>query len=398
MTYKSFVSYYKKNRLKLNVLISLFISLIISVGCYLLNNCPYPYWDNLNQFCWSEYFVRNLFPEKIDRSDAMFINVSYDRQVVEYEYSNGNCVGHIDITNRDTLLKFLKIAERTNKYKYIFLDIRFENGINTPSDSALFAQISKMRDISYSRHSDILSKDSISFEKSAINDYYSTILSSFTRYQFLQDDEESIPLRIYKSITKGNPTIKRHGLFYTCNGKLCQNSPFMRIPEDFYKGHEVDGNQNYYDLGPMLLEVYDDEDWSIETKNKILVVGDFVNDLHDTYCGMQPGSYLVYLAYKELESNKHIVSWWFVLVMYVIYFIISLTILQGNIIWYKIKFIHKVKNKLITFLLNWVGFSLTLSIISVIAFVAFGNAYNIFFPSLIFSIMSIGKKLKQAVL
>jgi hypothetical protein len=123
----------------------------------------------------------------------MFINVSYDKQVVDYTYSGGNLTGKIDITNRETLLKFLQVAERINNYKYIFLDIRFEKGINTPVDSALFDQVSRMRDISYSRHSDIINKDDKSRDKSAINDYYSTILSSFARYEFLQNGEESIP-------------------------------------------------------------------------------------------------------------------------------------------------------------------------------------------------------------
>ena len=135
--------------------VSVIIAVLISFLCYFLNNFPYPYWDSLNKYSWLEYFLTNTVPEKNDRSDVFFINVSYDRQVVDYTYSNGNLQGTIDITNRETLLRFLKIAERTNSYKFIFLDIRFEKGIETVTDSALFAQIGKMRDVLYSSHSDL---------------------------------------------------------------------------------------------------------------------------------------------------------------------------------------------------------------------------------------------------
>ena len=163
---------------KNNLLISLGLAQLITFLCYFLNSCPYPYWDDLDKYCWLDYFLTNIVPEENDRSDAFFINVSYDRQVVDYTYSNGNLQGTIDITNRETLLQFLKIAERTNSYKYIFLDIRFEKGIETVTDSTLFAQIGKMRDVSYSTHSDLQNNDKAILSKAAINDYFTTITST----------------------------------------------------------------------------------------------------------------------------------------------------------------------------------------------------------------------------
>lgn len=363
----------------------------------MINNCPYPYWDKLDQICWSEYLIKRLEHNKLDRSDVMFINVSYDKQVVDYTYSGGNLTGKIDITNRETLLKFLQVAERINNYKYIFLDIRFEKGINTPVDSALFDQISRMRDISFSRHSDIINKDAKSRDKSAINDYYSTILSSFARYEFLQNGEESIPLRLYSATVSGHPTIKKHGLFYTCNGHLCYNSPFMSIPEDFNEGHDIDGNQNYYDLGPLLLDenFFSDEDWKIETNNKILIVGDFINDLHDTYRGLQPGSFLVYLAYKELVNNAHIVSWTYIFCMFIVYFMIAYAILS-NKNWMDLPCVKKItKNKLTHFILGFIGYSLVLTIIGIISFTIFNIVSNVILPSFVFSILTIYKSFKQ---
>ena len=376
---------------KRKLLTSIVIALLITLLCYFMNNCPFPYWDSLNRYSWLEYIISNIASEKYGRSDAFFINVSYDRQVVDYKYSNGNLQGTIDITNRETLLRFLEIAERTNTYKYIFLDIRFEKGIETDRDSALFAQIQKMRDISYSSHSDLTENDKAIPSKAAINDYFTTITSTnFTRYQYLQDGKESAPLRIYTAIDSlNNKSIKKWGPFFFSDGKLCQNSPFMGIPEDFWIGHDENGHQNYFDLGPLLLTTYEDEDWEIEMKDKIVFVGNFVDDLHDTYAGLQPGSYLIYLAYKELCNGKQFIPTLFISLMFIIYIVISLFILNRITLWAYLPFVKHVKNKFAIFVMNLMGYSTLLSLLSVLLYVFFRTTYNIFFPSLLFSLTSL---------
>lgn len=385
----------QKNKWKISLSIAVFLSLL----SYFINNCPVPYWDSLDKYCWLEYILRNTVPEKTNRNDVFFINVSYDRQVVDYNYSNGNLHGTIDITNRKTLLDFLKIAERTNTYKYIFFDIRFEKGINTKVDSELFAQIKKMRDISFSHHSDLEDNDKAIASKAAVNDYFTTITSTnFTRYQFLQNGLQSAPLRIYTATdTINNKPIVKWGPFYFCGYKLCYNSPFMRIPEDFWKDHEVDGHQNYFDLGPLLMTTYEDEDWRIEMKDKIVIVGDFVNDLHDTYAGMQPGSYLVYLAYKELCNGKHFIPWFFVIVMFIVYMLISLFIVNNKTIWNYIPLCKKIKNRFVVFVLNMIGYGTVLSFITVLLYVFFKTTYNIFFPSLVFSLLGLYTSYKNRI-
>ena len=376
---------------KKNLLTSLALALLITILCYFLNNCPYPYLDKLDKYSWLEYFLSNIVPEDNDRSDVFFINVSYDKQVVDYTYSNGNLQGTIDITNRETLLRFLKIAEMTNTYKYIFLDIRFEKGIETEADSALFAQIGKMRNVSYSGHSDLQNNDKAIPSKAAINDYFTTITSTnFTRYQFVQNGKQSVPLRIFTSVDSiHNKPIKQWGPFFYSDGKLCQNSPFMKIPEDFWVGHEENGHQNYFDLGPLLLTTYDIEDWEIEMRDKIVVVGNFVDDLHDTYAGLQPGPYLVYLAYKELCKGKQFVSWSFICMMLMIYILISLFILNRKTIWEFIPVFRNMKNKFIVFVMNLLGFSTVLSLLTILLYIFFNTTYNIFFPSLVFSLVSL---------
>ncbi len=374
-----------------NIILSLIIAMVISFVCYLMNNCPYPYWDSLDKFCWMEYIVSNTIDEKFDRSDALFVNVSYDKAVAEYTYSNGNLKGTVNITNRETLIKFLKVMEQTNVYKYIFLDIRFEKGVETPADAELFSLISRMRDVSYSAHSDLENNENADPQKAALNDYFTTITSTnFTRYQFIQNGTVSAPLRIYLSIdSANNKPITQFGPFFVSNGRLCQNSPFVRIPEDFYEGHGYEGHQNYYDLGPVLLDMNDENDWIYDTKDKIVIVGDFVNDLNDTYIGLQPGSYLVYLAYKELAAGKHFVSWPFICFMIIVYVLISMFILNRQTLWAYIPFLKNIKNRFVLFILDMIGYSAVLIAISIVLYLFFRTTYNIFFPSLFFSMLTL---------
>ena len=126
-----------------------------------------------------------------------------------------------------------------------------------------------------------------------------------------------------------------------------------------------------------------------DTKDKIIIVGDFVNDLHDTYTGLQPGPYLVYLAYKELAVGKHFVSWLFICFMIFVYMIISMFILNRKTLWSFIPLFNRVNSKFVHFVLNLIGYSTVLVAISIILFICFRTVYNIFFPSLFFSLITL---------
>jgi len=381
------------------IILSLIFAIVISFSCYLLNNCPYPYWDRLDKYCWLEYIIRAISPSKVDTDDAFFVNVSYDKQIADYTFDNGNSKGKIAVTDRAKLIRFLQIAEKSD-YKYLFLDIRFEEGVYTPLDSVLAAQIKKMDNISYSEHSDLVSDDTFDKEKAAINDYYTTITTTnFTRYQFLQNGRESAALRMYLASDSAAKPIVKHGLFFKSDGHLCQNSPFMMVTESFSKVHEGIGKKNYYHLGPDLFdpeEQISDEDIIDAINNKIIIVGDFVSDLHDTYCGMQPGSYLVYLAYKELKNGKQFVPWGFIVFMAIVYFIIGLMMLNQKNLWDYFPFVRRSRSKLYLFLLNMLGYTTVLSLVTIIMYLFCKVTYNIILPSFFFSSLSLFLSYKKS--
>ena len=380
-----------------NIILSIFFSVLISFICYLINNCPYPYWDTLDKYSKLEFLLRNLVGNQNDTKDVIFINVAYDKQIAECTY-DAISHGQIAVTDRNKLIRFLNVAKKCN-YKFIFLDIRFEDNVYTPQDTILSTLIKQMPRLMFSEHSDIITDSLYVSEKAAINDYFTTITSTnFTRYQFLQDDKESAPLRLYLALNPDAKPIKKYGILYTCGGNLCQNSPFMSFPEDFKSTYEGTGAANYFHLGSDLLDPETtEEDIQSELDGKIIILGDFVSDLHDTYAGLQPGSYLVYLAYKELVKGEHLLAWPFIILMSLVYFFISWFIINNKSLWDFLPRINQIKSKILLFIFNLMGYTTILSIITILMYLLFRATYNIFFPTLFFSILCTIKSYKKTL-
>ena len=72
----------------------------------------------------SNYYLGGLLSKNQPIPDSLiFVNVCYDKQLAEICDEDGFPLGHIDITNRESLLRFLDILAQRNDYKYIILDI-----------------------------------------------------------------------------------------------------------------------------------------------------------------------------------------------------------------------------------------------------------------------------------
>lgn len=364
--------------------ISIILSCFILLGSYLFDNFPYPIFDKIETFSWTEKVARKIGVSKgFEHDDAFFINVGYDKDTCSIEIDELD-KGVATITNRKTLIDFLNVAKES-EYKLIFLDIRFEKGYNTVWDDSLFHMIKSMKNVYCSHHSDIQIADSCLLPKAIINDYFTTITSTnFTRYQFMQDGKKSVPL-VIDSVLNGN-TFDKFGPFYFRNGKLCQNSPYTPILSNFKIGFVNEEIPDCYDLGPFLLTI-DKKYIKDNLKNKIVVVGDFTNDKHDTYTGLQPGSYLIYLAYKYIEESKNVLNIWFQIFLFGLYLIIIYRMLRLNPLLSILRLDNFIKSKILKFCLTFLSYGSLLFITSIILYLTCQFAYNIFLPSLAFTLV-----------
>lgn len=378
------------------ILFSLCNVVVLLALSYFLNNQPLFTGEDLDQYAWMEWIKDKLeITPEVDTHDAIFINISYDKQLVDKYDDYGMTIGNSDVTDRSKLLAFLKVLKRTNSYRYIILDIRFEKGYNVPEvDSLLFSEILSMRDVVIANHSDIALADSLLMKKAAISDYYATITkTNFARYQYNHDNVESVPLYVYRELT-GN-TINKHGWFYACNSRLCYNSLFVHFP--IAKWNEYDEHQSkvFYNLGADILENYSDEDLRQLTEEKYVVIGNMVEDVHDTYSGLKPGSVITYYAFQELMRGHHFVNYYMMLFLAILFFLISLSLFETNPIISRLPFIRNSHSRIIHFMLDFVGYSLVLALSMIILYIIFGIATSIVLPSAYFAIQKSIIRFKQ---
>lgn len=367
------------------IVISIAVALGILVIDYFVENWMGYIFDDSQMLA---IFNRVLPPDPKDDSDFVtYYNIAYDKQLVAVSDEYGDSIGCIDITNRKNLLRFLEIAEKSN-YKYIFLDVRFDKRYMSDEDSLLFSKIISMRDIVISTHynSDCHYEiaDNCLLPKAAYADHMSTYFSGFTKYSYLQRDSASVALKLYNDMDGGR--IRRIGPFFVSNGSLCNNMQFLSFTDSDISDVEIPKEPPF---GGEVLQMLSEEEIIDQMNDKIVVVGDMVSDIHNTYVGTVPGSLINIRAYEYLAKGKHLVNFYLILFLLVIYSVCVYFILYAPFdrATEKIRtFI--ARHPLVVFLLLMCGWSFVLSLIKFIVFKLFQESIIIFIPSLVFSVLS----------
>lgn len=283
------------------------------------------------------------------------------------------------------LLTLLNILDSANQYRYLILDVRFEKGFDSEADSALFAKIKNMKRIVVANHLDIELADSCLSSKAAISDYASTIVATnFARYKFLHGKQPSLPLFAYKELT--GKTITKHGLIYSCDGSLCYNSLFLKFPYNGFPEYDNSGGKSYYNMGSDLFANYSDQDLSTLAKDKLVFVGDIVEDVHDTYSGLKPGVVISYHALRSLLLGEHMVSYTLLFFLAIVFFFISLSLFREDSIIELIPFVRTSHSKFLHFFVPFIGYASVLFIIVVVLNMLFNVSISIIVPSIYFTI------------
>ncbi len=379
------------------ILVALASSIILIVTSYLYNNNPYPLLDDIDHYAWLEYIKQQIVKPDVADDSVVYINVAYEKKAIPFKDEYGMPVGTIDVTDREKIAYLLRILNKQPNYKYIFLDVRFEKGYEDNSiittddsilhtvDEVLFAEIRHTPRLVFATHEGMeLISDSIE-QNAVFSDYNSTITATnFVRYQYLKEDKYSAPLFIYNSAT--GHSIERIGFLYFDNGKLCHNCPFIRIPHAFGNTHD---EVPYMNLSADILsqETGIGDDIIEVVKNKYVFIGDMVNDMHDTYVGMQPGTYISNVAMNALFRGEHIVNWIACTIIGIVYFLIALSLYTKVTITNYIPWIKKHDSFLMRFVLSFLGITFVMYFVTDINYLLTGATFCIWIPSVYFTIM-----------
>lgn len=369
------------------VVLSLVNAMILTLVTYFMNNSPLFTGENLNLYAGLEYLFGN---NKTVNDSVLLINVAYDKQIADKKI-NGIPVGNTDVTDREALIKLMSNLGKMpqdSSYRYLFLDVRFEAGESTEFDDELFEIIKNMKRLVVATHEDIVLASEKIRDKAAYCDYMTTLTSTnFVRFEFLRDEGESMPLRVYRDLF--TDSIRKHGWFYTCNRGLCQKTHVVKSVLDLEEKTkrteegETKMKQLFYEN---LNRINDSSLLSDLAKKKYVIVGNMIDDTSDTYFGKIPNSVLIFSAFWALKNGENIVNLWIETLLFLLFFCISLSLFSRIPIIERIPWIRDSKSKILHFIISFLSYSTVLLVALVILFLCFNVILSIWVPALYFSI------------
>lgn len=384
------------------ILCSVFSAILLSIAIYFANNSPIFLGETTWQFTIIQVLCDKMgISNEVSYGDAVFYNVGYDKELIPAINEN-DTLGVRVITDRNKLLRFLNILKDTD-YKYIIVDLTFEKNDVGIDDDSLFNLIKDMDNIVVAEHVKIpfARQELIEKGKTGLVTYYSSVFNSnFANYIYSIKDRRSIPLHVYEQIN--HIKLNRYGFppfpIYTLGGKLCQNGIFLKL--DYSLGNSLYSNNSinnitgtdYINLGAFLDNPLNTEELlhnliKISTKNKYVVIGDFINDMKDTYIGEKPGPLVIMRALRSLEEGLNLVSPFHAIFWFFIFAIISFFILIDKPI--TGCFLEIIPYKFVRFLLSLLTFTVVLLLCSVVDYVYFDRVDSLAVPVIYFSIIKI---------
>lgn len=416
----------KLKRYKREIIYSALITLFLLVAGYFANNLPLFTGENLNAYAWMES-LNNIIgqEEEEDCDDVRYVNTAFDKELItafkQYEEDGPlDTLGNTEITSRKDLYLFLNLIKDVD-YKYLILDIQLSKDLHSNElifdektgdsvnvDVMLCDLLKKMKRVVIAKplEEQLIDNDLNALSAKA---YYKTTVTggNFVRYEYF-DSIPFIPLSVYNNIQREQhqPEIVCHYPFgakwlkrlawYTQGGKLCYNTLFLdfRILDDGGRNWgEMPGmNANlsdfqYQDIGRDIVDRPLEEQQSLirDYQDKYVVVGNMVEDLHDTYAGPQQGPVILYKAIKALEDGKHIVSFTSILLLSLLYFFITLFILTKKSVFNWVPFIAKSNHGLLHFIVDVFTFSSVLFIFHFVEYMTHRVSYSFIVPVIVFT-------------
>ena len=215
-------------------------------------------------------------------ADYLPINIGYDRELVDVADQYGMPLGNLDVTDRAKLLRFAEALDAAD-YRALVIDVFFDAALPAPGDTVLLRQLSKMPNVVLPQHRDAELSPLVPVEMTAIGDYSTDALeNNFVKYPFVWHDEGvSLAERVSE----------------ICGGhRSWRDMTTMILPIDIRisEQYDADGNQNWYNLGCDVLDVYTPDEIRRLANNRIIVVGDYSGgDMHDTYAGPISGPVII---------------------------------------------------------------------------------------------------------
>ena len=263
-------------------------------------------------------------------SDALLVNVAYDRQLTDISDELGIPVGNTDITDRNKLFRLLSALHRSDDYRYILLDVELcADGCHTSIDDSLCQLIGSMSRIVLPDGGGVGLLPPRLQRKSAPAVYVTNIINNkCSKYPLIYDGRPSVALQMYEETAGVNLS---PSLFMYSDGRGCLPGNLPLSVRYYINGaYTADGEKNYYNMGADLLGEESGEALTELAKGKMVLIGDFVErDMHATYRIDLPGILVHYNVWRSLMEHRAYMSFWLLALLLLMCFAITIAQLKG---------------------------------------------------------------------
>lgn len=388
------------------------IAASIIVADYFVANMQYPLLDNTLSLTLMELPALNRQGAGRSLTDSLYmVSTSVDRQLTPV-VRDGDTIGHTAITDRTALLRFLQATEHAD-YSFMFMDIRFEPGMDTPADSALFGQMLRMKRFAFAMHNDadsagrlLLPADSLE-AVAAMSDFRYMVFGNFSRYEMVQDGRESAALKMFKALDHGD--IERLGYVWTARDakggrRLCNNMVFVPLPaglaDDSPVAVKTDGRKYgvehpYLYLSADVLAPNTPAEIARFVSGKTVLIGDFDGDRHLTYVGEIPGPLIHYYAYRALSDGCHHYDVAVNGILALLYMAIAYWLLLPVSVTRPLRVMTFAKSAVSRSVLSLIGWELFFLMVKAVVYYLSGQLFVAFVPSTTFAIITLIRNILQ---
>lgn len=260
-------------------------------------------------------------------NDYLFVNTGYDNSLIDVETEYGT-PGNTVVTNREILAElFQSLNQRGDRHKYILCDILFD--IPSKNDSLLETQINKLKNIIspsavYSLKE--RNRPKLIFNIQNAPAEYITYRGILTKMHLKENytGQKSLPLTMYEDIS--GTRVRDNGLFLHFRGSYIPRSIFPR-----YYVTKPKMKDRVLQLGTLveMLSIGDDRFYNENVKDKILIIGNLNEDIHNTSLRIMPGSLVLFNTYLSLYDGYHLIHWsWFIFILLSFGFLIHFSLFR----------------------------------------------------------------------
>lgn len=353
------------------LVIALLHGVLLCVASIQLQRLPWTIQGEDKLIQWSIILKHIAFHEGETpyKDQFLFVNTSYSNQLIDKFDDAGFPLGNQVITDRFQLATFIGALNRLDAHQWVLLDVFFEK--ESEFDEMLGAELSQLDRVVMSTTTDDKGKRILPvFHKKTGLANIESLDDIFLKYQLVHSDSlKVVTLEMMEGVK--NIETEPHHFFIKQGDRWGIN---YYIPDLRISQYDLTVIRGYPFVNLSDVLYLDDETILSLVKDRIVIVGDFLgNDNLETLTGEISGPLLLANIYLSLINGEHLLSWWYLLFLVISFTLISMIVFLPD---EKFRLRFKFKNLFIGG-----SFVIYLAIVSIISYVFFNKAMNVFILS-----------------